>query len=210
MEPQMSTNLQDALLDVRKAYRLLADFQQRMFELLGFIRERLGAEDYYHKYLYPLPQGLEGLDKRDNSGLRYLPFYDLSAIWLKNQGQDTPWDNHMPGDLMFGAWVRSDTDFDKYSGQFNGLPAEQSRSVLVLSVVVCETPMAKPCNWYGKIWDYMGYPEDDEVNDTDVPGYRCYAKSIDLEQLSDRDAIETAIADGCARASQKLNTPIGS
>lgn len=210
MEPQMSTNLQEALLDVRKAYRLLADYQQRMFELLGFIRERLGAEDYHHQYLYPLPQGLAGLDKRDNSGLRYLPFFDLSAIWLKNKGQDAPWDNHMPGDLMFGAWVRSDTDFDKYSGQFNGLPAEQSSSVLVLSVVVCEKPMAKPCNWYGKIWNYVGYPENDEVNDSDVSGYRCYAKSIDLEQLSDRDSIETAIADWCARASQKLNTPIGS
>ena len=56
----------------------------------------------------------------------------------------------------------------------------------------------------------MGYPKDDEVNDADVPGYRCYAKSIDLEQLSNRDAIETAISDWCTRASQKLNTPIGS
>ena len=115
----------------------------------------------------------------------------------------------MPGDLMFGAWVRSDTGFNKYSGQFNGLPAEQNRSVLMLSVVVCEKPMTKPCNWYGKIWDYMGYPADDEVNDTDVPGYRCYAKAIDLEQLSDHDAMETAIAAWCACASQKLNTPIG-
>lgn len=204
----MTANLQDALLDVRRAYRLLADYQQRMFELLGFIRDRLGAVDYYQRYVYPLPQGLEGLEKRDNSGLRYLPFYDLSAMWLKNKGQEAPWDNHKAGDLMFGAWVRSDTGFDKHSGQFSELPAEQTRSVLVLSVVICDTPMKKPCNWYGSVWCGIGYPEDGEVNDTDLPGYRCYSKAIELDQLSDRDAIETAIDNWRADACHKLGTPL--
>src|SRR5690606_34486598 len=85
LEPEMSETLETALLDVRKAYRLLADYQQRLFELLGHIRERVGASAYYHQYAYPLPQGLDGLEKRNNSGLRYLPFNDLSAIWLKNE-----------------------------------------------------------------------------------------------------------------------------
>ena len=39
----MASDIKDALLDVRKAYRLLADYQQRVLELLSFIREKLGA-----------------------------------------------------------------------------------------------------------------------------------------------------------------------
>ncbi|WP_032881792.1 hypothetical protein [Pseudomonas sp. PAMC 25886] len=205
----MTGNMENALLDVRRAYRLLADYQQRMFELLGYIRDQVGATAYYHDYVNSLPQGLAGLEKRDNSGLRYLPFYDLTAIWLKNQGQEAPWNNHQAGDLMFGAWVRSDTGFDKHSGKFDGRAAEQTDSALVLSVVVCDIPAKAPCNLYADIWCGIDYPEDGEVNDSDVHGYRCFAQSIPLEQLSDQAAVDHAIATWCAQASDKLDKPIG-
>ncbi|MGE8361680.1 hypothetical protein [Pseudomonas sp.] len=204
----MTTPMQDALLDVRKAYRLIADYQQRMFELLAFIRNRLGARDYYQQYVYPQLQGIRGLENHPHSGMRGLPFYDLSAIWLKTGDQEAPWNNQRPGDLMFGAWVRSDTGFDKHNVAFNDETAEKTESLLVLSVVICDTPLAAPCNWYDKIWCGIDYPDDGEVNETDVPGYRCYAKSIPLEQLADRNAAEAAIAEWCSQASRKLNTPI--
>lgn len=200
----MTGTLEGALLDVRNAYRLLADYQQRMFELLGIVREQLGATHYHHEYLYSLPQGLGGLENQCHSGLRYLPFYDLSAIWLKNQGQDTPWDDHRPGDLMFGAWIRSDTGYDKYSGEFSDEPVEKTRSELVLSVVVCDEPAAKPCNWYGNVWAAMDYPENGEVNDWDLPGYRCFADAIVLTRLTDKAAITAAIAEWRALATRKL------
>lgn len=205
----MTGNMENALLDVRRAYRLLADYQQRMFELLGYIRDQLGATAYYHEYVNSLPQGLAGLEKRDNSGLRYLPFYDLTAIWLKNQGQEAPWNNHRAGDLMFGAWVRSDTGFDKSSGKFDGQAAEQTDSALVLSVVVCDIPAKAPCNLYSDIWCGIYYPKDGEVNGSDVRGYRCFAQSIPLELLSDQAAVDHAIATWCAQASDKLDKPIG-
>ncbi|AIG01934.1 Uncharacterised protein [Pseudomonas fluorescens] len=204
----MTGNMEQALLDVRRAYRLLAEYQQRMFELLGYIRERLGATPYHHSYANPLPQGLAGLEKRENSGLRYLPFYDLSAIWLKHQGQEAAWNNHLAGDLMFGAWVRSDTGFDKYSGTFDELSAEQTQSALVLSVVICDTPATPPCNWYSSIWCQMAYPEHGEVNHEDVKGYRCYSQAIPLEQLSDKSAVDNAIDAWCTAASDKLDWPI--
>lgn len=203
----MTATLQDALLDVRKAYRLLADYQQRMFELLGYIREQLGATAYHHEYVYPLPQGLDGLEKRDNSGWRYLPFYGLSAIWLKNKGQDAPWDNHRPGDCMFGAWVRSDTGFDKHSGQLSSEPVEQTRSVLVLSVVVCDLPAPRPFNWYGKVWRGIDYPADGGVNATDLPGYRCFSKAIALDQLTQKPAIDAALDEWRTLASRALDLP---
>ncbi|WP_339847630.1 hypothetical protein [uncultured Halopseudomonas sp.] len=205
----MTETLEKALLDVRSAYRLLADYQQRMFELLGFVREQLHATHYHHEYVYSLPQGLGGLENQCHSGKRYLPFYDLSAIWLKKKGQDAPWDDHRPGDLMFGAWVRSDTGFDKFTGEFSDKPVEQTRSELMLSVVVCDTPAPKPCNWYGNVWPAIDYPEDGEVNDHDLPGYRCFAKAIDLAQLGDKIAIDKAINDWRAVALMKLGLPSG-
>lgn len=204
----MTDNLNDTLLDVRKAYRLLADYQQHMLELLAFIRERLGADDYYHRYAQTLPQGLQGLEQQEHSGMRFLPFYDLSAIWLKNKGREEPWNDHLPGDLMYGAWVRTDTGFDKFSGAFDSLPVEQTSSVLVLSVVVCDQPLAKPCNWYGSIWRNMDYPEDGGVNGTDVPGYRCFAKAIPLDQLGSKADIETALESWRAAASRALDFPV--
>ncbi|PRN03457.1 hypothetical protein A0O30_16635 [Pseudomonas sp. LLC-1] len=203
----MTGNLENALLDVRRAYRLIADYQQRMFELLGYIRDRLGAVDYHHEYVYPQPRSLAGLEKREDSGLRYLPFYDLSAIWLRYpHGQEAHWDNQVAGDLMFGAWIRSDTGFDKQAGTFVCDPAEQTRSELVLSVVICDKPSEG--NWYHKYWLGIDYPEDGEVNSTDVPGYRCFSKPIPLAQLTDKAAVEAALGAWCADASDKLDTTI--
>lgn len=205
----MTGSLEESLLDVRKAYRLLADYQQRMFELLGYIRERLGATSYHHEYLYPRPHGLDGLEKNESSGLRYLPFYDLAALWLKNQGQEAPWENHEKGDLMFGAWVRSDTGYDKYEGQFSEQTAEQTSSVIVLSVLICDGPAPEPRNWYWDIWCCIDYPQDGEVNDSDIAGYRCFTQAIPLAQLGDKAAVESALDSWCAKASKKLDFQIG-
>ena len=49
----MSTDLDAALLEVRKAYRLLEDYQRRMFELLAYIREQLRATPYHQEYILP-------------------------------------------------------------------------------------------------------------------------------------------------------------
>lgn len=202
----MSQTLEAALLDVRKAYRLLADYQQRMFELLGHIRERLGANSYSQQHAYPLLQKLNGLEHRNNSGMRYLPFFDLSAIWLKNGGQEEPEINHQPGDLMFGAWIRSDTGFDADSGKFTTEP-ELARSELVLSVVVCDKPEDNPRNWYPQIWCDIGYPADGKVNE-DVVGYRCFSKAIPLARLVDRAAINDALTEWCSIASERLGLTI--
>lgn len=204
----MTGNLEHALLDVRRAYRLLADYQQSLFELLGYIREHLGAVNYYHEYVYSQPKGLAGLDKRNDSGLRYLPFYDLAAIWLRFPGEQSEhWDNHLAGDLMFGAWVRSDTGFNKRDGSFRSEAVEDTRSELVLSVVVCEED-GTGINWYHNVWVAIKYPVDGQVNATDKPGYRCFAKAIPLAELADKASIDAALRTWCADATAKLGTSI--
>lgn len=203
----MSESLASALIDVRRAYRLLADYQQRMFELLAYLRDSLGAQDYYQTYVHSLPQRVAGLENLKTSGLRYLPFHDMSVLWLRTpQNQPEPWHSHRKGDLMFGVWVRSDTGYDKYTGQFSDLAVEATTSKLVLSVVVCDTPAEG--NWYRDAWLTIDYPEDGQVNDQSKPGYRCFAQAIGLEHLADKAAIDAALQAWCLAASQKLDVQI--
>jgi len=190
----MNQDLNAALLDVRRAYRLLADYQKRQFDLLSYVRNKLEAVSYYQDYAFSRQGDLRGLENQASAGLRFLPFLDISAIWLRHQNQDEFWDNHLPGDLMFGAWVRSDTGFDKYQGIYTKETADVSKSILVLSVVICDKPNDKPGNWYNKVWNPLPYPEDGEVGTTEsVPGYRVYSNSIDLAELADQLSVDAAI-----------------
>lgn len=206
----MDQQLSAALLDVRRAYRLLADYQRRQFELLAYIRDRLGATTYYQDYAHRRPGDLHGLENTEDSGLRYLPFFDLSAIWLKHSDQERYWDSQRPGDQMFGAWVRSDTGFDKYHGRFTSESPEHTDSELVLSVVVCDQPGPEPYNWYSKVWLGIPYSDNGTVGQSpNVPGYRVYTRSIKLAVLGDQASVDSAIEQWRIGASNALACTVG-
>lgn len=205
----MNHDLNAALLDVRRAYRLLANYQKRQFDLLSYIRNKLNAVPYYQDYAFPRQGDLGGLENQASAGLRFLPFLDISAIWLRHQDQDDFAYKHLPGDLMFGAWVRSDTGFDKYQGIYKEEAAETSSSALVLSVVICDMPNDNPGNWYIKVWNPLPYPEDGKVGASpSVPGYRVYSKSINLAKLADQLSVDSAIEQWRKEAATALNVPL--
>ena len=209
MEPEMNKELDAALLDVRRAYRLLANYQKRQFDLLSYIRNKLEAVNYYQDYAFSRPGDLRGLENQANAGLRFLPFLDVSAIWLRHQNQEEYWDKHLSGDLMFGAWVRSDTGFDKYQGHYTTKTAEASTSILVLSVVICDEPNDIIGNWFNKVWNPLPYPEDGQVGSSEsVPGYRVYSKSIELAELADQHSVDTAIGKWRKDAAIALGVPL--
>jgi hypothetical protein len=103
------TPIDSALLDVRKAYRLLADYHQRILELLGFIREELGADYYYQIPRNRVPRSLDGLEVSNGAGQRFPQVNDISVLWLRNGRQDDPVHCHEEGNLLLDAWVRNDT-----------------------------------------------------------------------------------------------------
>lgn len=208
MEDKMKQDLDGALLDVRRAYRLLADYQKRQFDLLSYIRIKLDAVNYYQDYALSRPGDLRGMENQANAGLRFLPFLDISAIWLRHKNQEQYWDSHLPGDLMFGAWVRSDTGFDKYQGCYTAETVEQCSSILVLSVVICDEPNEIPGNWFNKVWNPLPYPEDGQVGSSEaVPGYRVYSKNIEMSTLSDQEAVDVTIEKWRRDAAIALGVP---
>ena len=206
----MNTELSAALLDVRKAYRLLENYQRRMFELLAFIRDRLNATPYYHEYILPRPGALGSLENDANCGMRYLPMFDLSAFWLRHQGQAEFWEQHQKGDLLFAVWIQSDDGYD--SDVFSYIKeAEESASKLVISVVLCDQPSTSPLNWFHNVWHSLPRYSalmNQVASSPDAPGYRAFTAEIDLLDLHTQDAIEASLAGWRASASAALNHPI--
>lgn len=202
-----TTTIHDALLDVRKAYRLLADYQQRILELLGFIREELNA-DYYHQLTRNrLPRNMQGLDVSNNAGQRFLPFNDISVLWLRHTGQEDPVHYHQKNDLLIDVWVRSDTG----NGEDNEMveSVEQSRSELRIFFFLCVTPQERQCNWYSQVWAKTYYPKLGEVAICDDnPGYLTYGEAICLSTLTDATTTLDAIKGLRERASIKLGQAI--
>ena len=75
------------LQDVRKAYRLLADYQQRIIELITFIKKELDIEHF--SYYFPNYYTLRYIDKIYNGeseiGLRFLPMMDFRLLLHKTK-----------------------------------------------------------------------------------------------------------------------------
>lgn len=184
------TTIDEALLDVRKAYRLLADYQQRVLELLDFIRKELGAVHYYHEYRNRVPRYLEGLGRGDNDGQRFLLFYDISFFWLRNQDQDDPVHFHRKGDLLIDVFVRSDTGngAEKESKK----AAEESDSELRIYFFLCVKPKEEGLNWH-HLWWNTDYPPFGKMVECDIPGYYAYGEALPLADLVNEESARSAI-----------------
>ncbi|MDI4511021.1 hypothetical protein E6P75_12575 [Moraxella osloensis] len=70
------------LQDVRKAYRLLADYQQRIIEMLDFIKDEiLEAEHYYHDLPSSIsPQSIHKIYKEQDIGKKFLPMLNMHLV----------------------------------------------------------------------------------------------------------------------------------
>ena len=141
----MDNTLEAALLDVRRAYRLIEDFQQRLLSAMDFMREELNLEYYYQSSRESVPRSINGLGGHQNAGRRFLPLNDLSVFWLKHSGQAEPHQNPREGDFMIDVWLRSDNG--NGSGGYPVTPVEKSESELFIHVICCKTPNAGRQNW---------------------------------------------------------------
>lgn len=206
----MSTSLDAALVDVRKAYRLLADYQQRIIELLGFIRNELGAVPYHQYWRNKPPQGFQpALEQNAEAGRRFLPLLDVSVLWISHAGQHDDYvHHHCNGDTLIDVQICSDRGLAEKRGDVPK-PVESSESSLAITLFYCDEPAPAPFNWYAKVWQGIpeAYPEHGEVATSDyVPGYRMYREFIPLTALGDAQSTRERIAAFRRRAYEKLGT----
>ena len=185
------TAIEDALLDVRNAYRLLADYQQRVLELLDFIRKELGAVHYYHHYHTPVPRNLEGLGLNDNDGQRFLLFNDLSFFWLRPHEQENPDPDpvhfHRKGDLLIDVYTGDGAEKESKKA------AEESDSVLQIYFFLCVEPKGESHNWKYDVWWNTDYPPFGKMVECDIPGYYAYGEALPLADLVNEESARSAI-----------------
>jgi hypothetical protein len=207
----MTTSLDDALVDVRRAYRLLADYQQRLVELLAFIRSELNAKPYHQCFRNAVPRGFSGLEQSETAGKRFLPLLDVSVLSLRNNGQEDYVHNHKSGDLLVDINVISDSGNSSNEGvkEDAGKSAEDSTSALAIYFFVCDIPAPAPFNWYYQVWSNFPYPNPgEEITCKKVPGYRAYGEIISLAKFADEQSIRTEIGTLRQQASKKLGINI--
>lgn len=198
----MDNTLEAALLDVRRAYRLIEDFQQRLISALDFMREELNLEYYYQSARVSVPRSLDGLGGHQNAGRRFLPLNDMSVFWLKHSGQDEPHHNPQEGDFMLDVWLRSDNGNGR-----DGYPAttvETAESELVIHVICCKTPSAGRQNWYD-LWCNMDYAENSDPQP--VKGHEGFVmclEKISMVHLKDQKTFSAYLDAFKQRVSQKL------
>nr|WP_313427181.1 hypothetical protein [Moraxella sp.] len=194
---QMSAVLQD----VRKAYRLLADYQQRIIELLDFTKDKLGAEHYYHDLPNNYsPQSIHKIYTDENVGKRFLPMLDMHLLWHKTKSipEGEEWQNHLQkDDLVFDIIVKSNET--------------ETSSALHLYVYQC-VKYTRKNNWYRDVWYNSDYPNFGEVgiykDNSDLIEYCIYGERIDLADLFNEQEANKIIEAFKSRTSHALGCKI--
>lgn len=184
--------LGQALVDVRKAYRLLYFFQRRMLDLLEELSGKLGQEFYYW-----LPAGDQGSIRAADNPMRtspwkLLPMYNASFLFLPHGFEpDAPRKGQWLLELLFyddgepdgGGEEPNPAEFDD--------PAE-SHSKIYLCAFISQENLQK--NWYSGIYVASEWPELDEVPEAKLDGVRVIGLSVDIASLPDSSAVD-ALAD---------------
>lgn len=202
-------DIQLVLQDVRKAYRLISSYQQKLIELLDFIKDKLGAEHYYYDTKYGNPNfKTETFYHDQNFGKKALPMLDMHLLWQKTH--ETPeggwWQEYVKSqDLVFDVKIISDDGFDDTKS------AEESNSVLQIYIYQC-IKYNRNKDWYNDVWYKSEYPLLGEIgeykNDEKQIHYKIYGERLNLAELCNEQAVLEVLEEFRKRASDKLGQEI--
>lgn len=198
----MGCELEEALLDVRKAYRLIEDFQRRLITALEFMRNELKLKHYHQHFRNKVPRVMNGIASNEDSGMRFLPLNDMSVFWYKHSGQDAPWDYHHNGDFMVEVCLSPDYG-NGHHDNVCSIP-EESKSILYICVIACKSDSSERQNWFD-LWECIDYPNVNEVKELeDYPGFSVCCEEIDMINLKNKETFTLCLDGFRQRMSEKL------
>ena len=176
-----------ALVEVRKAYRLLYVYQCRVIDMMKAIAGGLGCQFYWQGFRAPRDEPLE-------KPIALLPMWINCFLFLPEKQHHTALKK---GDWMLSLRLISDTTFTPpdWDGDpdITKLPSfESAKSVLQFHVYLSLEDQQRDWN-YG-VWNSLGWPPIDEVHDFDH-GIRTYAQVFDLAALATKAAIDAAVSE---------------
>ena len=209
-------DLKHALVDVRKAYRLIWLYQRRVVDIIRLIADTLGYR-FYRWETEDIIGRMPGRTTTDpfSEGSwiwSTLPLYRMSLLYLPTT---LDWNVQKKGEWMLEIVVETDSGFSEREDDLERAPSEfkaadQSETFLRLYAWYCTGD--GNVGWFSNIWNELDWPEQDDevtVEHPTVP-VRLLRRSLDLSTLPDRASVERAIAEFRTVVSEKfqqLGTP---
>ena len=189
----MTTNeeLSNALLDVRKAYRLLYLFQRRILDLGDQLSSKLRRQFYYW-----LPSGDEeairgASNPFERSAWKMLPLFDASFLYLPQgvSGTDTPRKGQWMLELLISPDEGEPEDATDESNPAEFADPARCRSKLYLDAFIIEEDLPGQ-NWWDGVYQSSEWPEEDGGATPHDEGFVVIGLSADLALLSDSTAVD--------------------
>jgi len=191
----VESELKTALVDVRKAYRLLYYYTTRLIDLAQVISGHFDVDYYFYQVRPQSPAGWSRLlgGPMTLSSWAWLLSYDFSILYLP-KGAD-------PNQPKAGQWMLelrflTDTAYDSLNepdAAPDGLQKpEESCSVLDINAFVC----TKDCtfNWHGDLYSRSPWPDDEKVVTSDDGLVKVLGVRSDLADLGREEAIRNFVA----------------
>ena len=201
--PNMNDNkksMQDALTDVRRAYRLVYLYQERLYDIIKYIRRSMGLCHYRRER--PYDTGKSSTDFVGRAVWDGIPFYNFSTLLLPN-GQDK--DSLSKGEWMLDLHFLADRDVFDESGWYvkdgkdrpeNFVPVEKSASVLQIYLYQAKSDLkleALQDIWCHNYWPK--YEEKHEFKDDHDNKVVVYGKEFNLECLQNEKELKEVLDD---------------
>ncbi len=186
--------LQTALADVRRAYRLLWCYQERLFDVVKTITGEFSDLRFYGWHSQNGGRFDQGTNPLGRGAWFAFPQMNVSHLYKSG---DNP-NRLMKGDWMLDIYIASDSGYDAaYNASGSTDPTEfpgveESRSLLNLYAYCCTDDL--PGNWLTHVWHATDWPEPDgkPVPSPDVPVTRI-GRSFDIAELPDKDSVLRAV-----------------
>ncbi|CAM2192083.1 DUF1214 domain-containing protein [Paraburkholderia kururiensis] len=184
----LRNELVDVLKDVRKAYRILADYQSALLTLVNDIAREVGADYYTASYPNSPPRSYNVNPFGRRTGKNFLPMLAASYLFLAG-GRDSeePENNPRAGDFLLDFRLMSDTD--ELEGR-EPMPAEKAESLLLIYLYFATETLPGGTNWYRTIWMNTEYPESDGAwqPTSSFDSVRVSRLTVNLEEFADPSA----------------------
>ncbi|WP_207460402.1 hypothetical protein [Azospirillum sp. SYSU D00513] len=200
----MSQDLSGALLDVRRAYRLLWGYQKRVVHIAAMIRERLGFAPYRIEYQFDRPdQGIESKWMWDA-----LPFSLIGFEGYRGTEPAEIGDQFLYIDIVSDTGLKAEKDrngnFEPDPSRF--LPPEDCRSELRLYLLEYRRKREDSPSWHSNVVvEVNHWPDDREALFDEATGVCVYGEWIDLAELGDPVSLAARVDQFADRAKAALN-----
>lgn len=187
----MSEKLAKALVDVRKAYRLIYLYQKNVLSTIERFAQEFAVTFYWWTPTEFSAPPQRGTDLTKRWAWDLLPLYSTAILYTSEGGQST---EHSPGEWLLSFQLTTDSSFEADGEEPNPTtfdPAKESETSIIVSLWYCKKAISS--NWFYGIWNNQEYPENEFEEYVDPEGLVCVKKEYSLERLETEELITNAV-----------------